>query len=221
MSATRSPEQVLSEDFGVQIPAATGTPGGNFLPFRRLGETVYISGRVPEVLHKGEAASGWCIDLEKMKAKGLVPDSDEAIDEKFGMICGVVHDIDSSSSDDPRKRFVSVANAQVAARLCAIQVLKNAKLACPNGDLSKVKAVLQLQGFVNGAGNGIGFLGGSEEDLAKPFSQQPKVVNGASDLMIEVLGREVGSHSRFAVGAAGLPCNCSVEVAAVLAIAES
>ena len=60
-----------------------------------------------------------------------------------------------------------------------------------------------VQGFVN---------------AVPEFTQHPAVINGASDLLVEIFGGEVGSHARFAVGAGSLPFNVSVEVAAVLEV---
>lgn len=81
------------------------------------------------------------------------------------------------------------------ARKCAINLLAQLKAAC-GGDLDRVSRVVKLGGFV-----------ASTPD----FTMQPKIVNGASDLMVEVFG-EVGQHARFAVGASALPLGCVVEV---------
>ncbi len=86
--------------------------------------------------------------------------------------------------------------AIVEARTCAINLLSQLKAAC-GGNLDRVKRVVKLGGFV-----------ASTPD----FNMQPKIVNGASDLMVEVFGSEVGSHARFAVGASALPLGCLVEV---------
>ncbi len=97
---------------------------------------------------------------------------------------------------------MTVEEAQAAARLCAINVIAQAKAAC-GGDLDRVKRVVKLTGFVNSTGD---------------FTDQPKVVNGASDFMVEVFG-DKGRHSRAAVSAAGLPAGVAVEVEAVIEIA--
>ncbi len=96
---------------------------------------------------------------------------------------------------------MSVEDAQAAARLCAINVVAQAKAAC-GGDLDRVKRVVKLTGFVNSTGD---------------FTDQPKVINGASDLMVEVFG-DKGRHSRAAVSAASLPAGVAVEVEAVVEI---
>lgn len=82
-----------------------------------------------------------------------------------------------------------------AARLCAIQLLAQVRAAC-GGDLGRLKQVVKLGGFVN-----------STPD----FTEQPKVVNGASDLLVEVLG-DAGRHARSAVSAAALPFGVAVEI---------
>ncbi|MBL6785267.1 MAG: RidA family protein [Rickettsiales bacterium] len=93
---------------------------------------------------------------------------------------------------------------QKAARLCAVNVLKQIKSAC-NGDLSKVKKIAMLQIFVN-----------STDD----FTDQAIVANGASDLIAEVFG-EKGKHARAAVSCNSLPLNTSVEVSATVQIENS
>ena len=82
------------------------------------------------------------------------------------------------------------------ARTCAINLLSQLKAAC-GGDLDRVKRVVKLGGFVASTAD---------------FTMQPKIVNGASDLMVEVFGDVVGPHARFAVGASALPLGCVVEV---------
>ncbi len=83
-----------------------------------------------------------------------------------------------------------------AARLCGLNLIAQAKEAA-GGDLDRVKRVVKLGGFVNSTAD---------------FTDQPKVVNGASDLMAEVFGDDLGPHARFAVGAVSLPLGVSVEV---------
>jgi enamine deaminase RidA (YjgF/YER057c/UK114 family) len=90
---------------------------------------------------------------------------------------------------------------QAAARLCAINIIAQLKKAC-GGELSRVKQIVKLGGFVN----------------ADPgFYDVPKVINGASDLMVEVFG-DAGRHARSAVGVAVLPLNAAVEVDAIVEI---
>jgi enamine deaminase RidA (YjgF/YER057c/UK114 family) len=96
---------------------------------------------------------------------------------------------------------LDIAAGQAAARLCAINILAQAKAAL--GDLDRIGRVVKLVGFVN-------------SDPA--FGDQPKVVNGASDFMVEVLG-DKGRHARSAVGVAALPFNVGVEVEAIIEIA--
>ena len=94
---------------------------------------------------------------------------------------------------------VTLAVAQKAARLCAVNVLAAAKAAA--GDLSIIE-VLRVEGFVASAPG---------------FTAQPAVINGASHFLVEVLG-PAGKHARFAVGVASLPLDACVEVAAILKI---
>jgi enamine deaminase RidA (YjgF/YER057c/UK114 family) len=89
---------------------------------------------------------------------------------------------------------VSVEDGQKAARACAINLLAQVKAAV--GDLDKVVRVVRLGGFVNSA---------------PAFVDGPKVLNGASDLMVEVFG-DKGRHARSTVGVAALPADAAVEV---------
>ena len=95
-------------------------------------------------------------------------------------------------------RDLTVEQGQAAARLCAVNLLAQLKAAC-GGDLDRVERCVRLGGFVN---------------CMPDFGEQPKVVNGASDLMVEVFG-EHGQHARTAVGAVALPLDSAVEVEAV------
>ena len=95
----------------------------------------------------------------------------------------------------------SVEDGYEQARICAISLIAQVKVAC-GGDLDRVKQVVKLGGFV-----------ASTPD----FTGQPGVVNGASDLMVEIFG-DAGKHSRFAVGANVLPLGCLVEVDGIFEI---
>jgi enamine deaminase RidA (YjgF/YER057c/UK114 family) len=97
-------------------------------------------------------------------------------------------------------RDVSIEQGQAAARLCALNILAQAKSAL--GSLDRIGQVLKLTGFVNATAD---------------FADHPKVVNGASDLFVEVLG-DKGRHTRAAVGSSSLPLNAAVEVDALIAI---
>jgi len=90
---------------------------------------------------------------------------------------------------------IDIDEGYQAARLCGLNLIAQAKAAV-QGDLDKIKRVVKLGGFVN-----------STPD----FTDQPKVINGTSDLMAEVFG-EGGKHARFAVGAPTLPLGVAVEV---------
>jgi enamine deaminase RidA (YjgF/YER057c/UK114 family) len=92
---------------------------------------------------------------------------------------------------------VSLEQSYEAARLTALSVLGNLKRAL--GDLNRLSAWLMVFGMVNSAPG---------------FNQQPNVINGFSDLIIEVYGSEVGDHARSAVGMAELPLGLPVEIEA-------
>ncbi|MDA7734110.1 RidA family protein [Candidatus Pelagibacter sp.] len=88
--------------------------------------------------------------------------------------------------------------AYKAAERCGLSIVSQVKKAC-NGDLSKIKACVKLTGFVN-----------STED----YTEQPKVINGASDLIASIFG-DAGMHTRAAVSTNSLPLGVSVEVDAI------
>lgn len=96
---------------------------------------------------------------------------------------------------------VSIEDAQAAAKLCAINILAQAKAAV--GDLDNIVRIVKLTGFVASTAD---------------FGDQPKIVNGASDFMVAALG-EKGRHARSAVGVAALPFGAAVEVEAIIEIA--
>lgn len=134
------------------------TPRGNFLPFRKFGNLVYMSGQICE--WNGEIA-----------CHGPV-----------GENC---------SLDEGRN----------AAQVCALNLLYHLKTAC-DGDLGRVSAIIRVGGFVNCPDN---------------FKDSPYVINGASDLFIDLFG-EAGPHARTAVGVRGLPGGAAVEVDMIVAI---
>lgn len=96
---------------------------------------------------------------------------------------------------------VTPETAKAAARLCAVNVLAQARAAI--GDLDGVRRCVRLGGFITSAPD---------------FTGQAAVMNGASDLMVEVLG-EAGRHARSTIGVAGLPLGASVEVEALFEVA--
>ncbi len=89
-----------------------------------------------------------------------------------------------------------------AAAQCALSLLAQVKAAC-GGDLSQLRRVIKLTGFVNSTGD---------------FTDQPKVINGCSDLLVALLG-DNGRHSRSAVSAAALPLGVAVEIEGIFEIA--
>jgi enamine deaminase RidA (YjgF/YER057c/UK114 family) len=97
---------------------------------------------------------------------------------------------------------VALEDGVEAAKLCALSLLAQAK-AATGGDLSRVARLVKMVGFVN-----------STPD----FDQQPVVINGASDLMVEVLG-DAGRHARSAVSAGSLPFGVAVEIEAIFEVA--
>ena len=149
-------EQRLAQ-LGLSLPAP-GAPGGNYVPFVKVGNLVFMAGQV-------------CRVDGKMQYVGKVGST------------------------------VSIEDGKQAARVCALNLLAQLKVAC-DGDLDRVERCVRLGGFVN---------------CGPDFLEQPKVINGASDFLIEVMG-DAGRHARTAVGAVALPMDSAVEVEAIFQI---
>ncbi len=96
-----------------------------------------------------------------------------------------------------------VAAGAAAAKTCALYLLAQVRAAC-DGDLSRLVRVVKLTGFVNST---------------PAFGDQPKVINGCSDFLVEALG-DAGRHARSAVGVAALPFGVSVEIEGIFQIRE-
>ena len=122
----------------------------------------------------------------KIVGKLLYISGQISIDEKGELIKGKVG------------KELDTEQAYQAAKRCGLSIVSQAKNAC-DGDLSKIKSCIKLTGFVN-----------STDD----FTEQPKVINGASDLIVSIFG-DIGMHSRAAVSVNSLPLGVSVEVDAI------
>ncbi len=96
---------------------------------------------------------------------------------------------------------MSLEDGATAARSCAISLLAQVRAAC-NGDLDRLVRVVKLTGFVNSTAD---------------FTDQPKVINGASDFLVEALG-DAGRHARAAVSAVSLPLGVAVEIEGIFQI---
>jgi enamine deaminase RidA (YjgF/YER057c/UK114 family) len=141
---------------GIEIPEVA-KPVASYVPFRRVGNLIYISGQD-------------CRVNGKLKYEGKV------------------------------SRDVTEEEAYEAARITAINLLAILKSAI--GNLDKVVKIINLHGFVNSADG---------------FVRQPMVINGASDLLLEVFG-ENGKHSRCALSANELPFNTPVEIEMIVEV---
>ena len=119
-----------------------------------------------------------------------------------GKLLYVSGQISMSSNGDLIKgkvgKDLNTEEAYKAAERCGLSIVAQVKKAC-DGDLSKVKSCIKLTGFVNST---------------KDFTEQPKVINGASDLIASIFG-EAGMHTRAAVSTNSLPLGVSVEVDAI------
>ncbi len=144
-------------EMGLTLPTVA-TPAANYVPFKRDGHVIYLSGQGPRkpdgTLHLGKVG-----------------------------------------------RDVTIEQAYEHARLVGLGLLAAAKLAA--GSLDKIE-VLKLLGMVN---------------AVPEFTDQPKVINGCSDLLVAVLG-ERGRHARSAVGLGSLPNGMTVEIEAVMRVVD-
>ncbi|MCC5842904.1 MAG: RidA family protein [Verrucomicrobia bacterium] len=138
---------------GLELPPAP-VPGGKYLPFRRVGNLVYLAG----VISVSEAAGEW---------------TGQVGDER------------------------TLEDGRAAARVCGLNAL--AVLRSVTGSLDDVKQVVNVSGYVN---------------AVAAYGQSPSVINGASELFVEVFGG-AGEHARAAVSVAGLPKNATVEIQVV------
>jgi len=122
----------------------------------------------------------------KVVSKLLYISGQISIDEKGELIKGKVG------------KDLNTDEAYQAAKRCGLSIVTQAKKAC-NGDLSKIKSCIKLTGFVNSTDT---------------FTEQPKVINGASDLMASIFG-DAGVHTRAAVSTNSLPLGVAVEIDAI------
>ena len=136
-------------------------------------------------LHEAKAPVGNYV-ATKIAGKMLFVSGQISIDENGKLITGKIgKDLDTESGYN-------------AARRCALSIIAQVQKACDN-DLSKIKSCIKLTGFVNSTDE---------------FTDQPKVINGASDLIASVFG-DSGMHARAAVSTNSLPLGVSVEVDAI------
>tara|TARA_B100001057_G_scaffold207796_1_gene208485 strand:+ start:390 stop:851 length:462 start_codon:yes stop_codon:yes gene_type:complete len=137
------------------------------------------------ILPQAKAPVGSYVAI-KIVGKLLFISGQISIDEHGGLIKGKIG------------KDLSTEDGYNAAKRCGLSIISQVKDAC-NGDLSKVKSCVKLTGFVN-----------STDD----FIEQPKVINGASDIIASIFG-DVGMHTRAAVSTNSLPLGVSVEVDAI------
>ena len=114
-------------------------------------------------------------------------------------ISGQISQLDGALIQGKLGQDMDLAAGALAARACGLSLLAQMKRAC-GGDLDRVARVVKLTGFVNSTPG---------------FTDQPKVINGCSDLLVEVFG-DAGRHARSAVSAPSLPLGVAVEVEAII-----
>jgi enamine deaminase RidA (YjgF/YER057c/UK114 family) len=141
---------------------------------------------------------------EKLKQSGIVISNVEApcgsfkLGKEFGsnlLYMSGTGPVDEMTLAGQIGKELTLEQGIQAARSVGISVISNIHAVI--GDLNRIKNIVKVLGFINSAPG---------------FTQQPTVLNGFSDLMIEIFGPEVGSHARSAIGASVLPFNIPVEV---------
>jgi enamine deaminase RidA (YjgF/YER057c/UK114 family)/phosphohistidine phosphatase SixA len=165
-STAGSPDNKLKE-FSSRLGhhRADPPPGVKFIPVRRVGNLLYLSGSLPFIGHEG---------IRK---------------EHQGKVGG--------------EKGMSVENAREAAPFATLNLLNDAQKHL--GSLSRVVSVVEVFGMVNSG---------------KKFTQQSQVIDGCSELLLDVFGEQVGSHTRYAFGVAELPLNSCVEIKIILQVAD-
>ena len=173
---------------------------------RRPGSIVGLTrcdrreGRVSSAIEQRLAARGFTLPEAPSPAANYVPFT---VSGKLILIAGQLPFVNGQVAVTGRLGDgVSVAQGQEAARICALNLLAQARAAC-GGDLDRLARCLKLEGFVS---------------CTPDFSEHPQVLNGASDLIVEAMG-DAGRHARFAVGCASLPRHAAVEVGAIFELA--
>ena len=121
--------------------------------------------------------------------------------DKLIFVSGQIPMLNSELITGKVGKNIGIEEAKKAARLCGLAIISQLNEAT-NSNLDKINRIVKLGGFVN---------------CIDEFTQQPEIINGASDLMVEVFG-DKGKHSRFAVGTNSLPRNVVVEIEAVAEI---
>ena len=121
--------------------------------------------------------------------------------DKLIFVSGQIPMLNSELITGKVGKNIGIEEAKKAARLCGLAIISQLNEAT-NSNLDKINRIVKLGGFVN---------------CIDEFAQQPEIINGASDLMVEVFGNK-GKHSRFAVGTNSLPRNVVVEIEAVAEI---
>ena len=119
----------------------------------------------------------------------------------FVYLSGQLPSLDSLLIKGKLGADLSVEDGRKAARICALNMLPHLREAC-SGDLDRIVRCVEIGGFVN---------------ATPEFTDHPLVLNGASELLVEIFG-EAGRHTRFAVGVASLPFNFAVEVKGIFEI---
>lgn len=145
------------------------------------------------------AQLGVSLDIPPLPAANYVP---FVITGNQVFVSGQISQTDAGLTTGKVGVDLSVEEGAAAARTCALALLAQLK-AATGGDMDRLVRVVKLVGFVNSGPD---------------FADQPKVINGASDFLVEALG-EKGRHARSAVSAGSLPFNVAVEIEAVFEIA--
>ena len=164
---------------------------GNYVPRLRVGTMLYISGQLPVLA----GAPQYLGKVNVMTDQRVLQDRRKGNDSSDHP-----HRARHDRRQDNNNCFG--AEAMKAAELCALNII--AQIAAEvSDDMTQINHIVRLGGFVNTGGN---------------FTEHAKIINGASDLMVAVFGKENGIHVRAATGASALPFGVPVEIEALVAL---
>jgi enamine deaminase RidA (YjgF/YER057c/UK114 family) len=180
-----TPEERLATILGSTKLPPPATAKANYVPFRRVGDVVYLSGHLPMAQ-----------DGVTLQYTGVMTSAE---DSNSG-----TSDADRTSDAATNVRTSVIEYGYEAAKQVGLNLLATIS-SIVNGDLGRVSQVIKVFGVV-------------QSDSS--FHSQHLVVNGCSDLLVQVFGPDIGQHARSAIGTNALPLNALVEIEAIIQIRD-
>ena len=189
---TRISTKVAS--LGYELPEHSSAVG-SYVPRIVVNNVLYISGQLP-IQNGSPSYVGRILDRVDRRGTGV----DRRKKDRLKSDLPALSTLQEKSLDRRSIKTVSLNNAIIAARLCALNIISHI-IAETDDDITRVAQIIRLGGFVASNAN---------------FQSHPQIINGASDLMVAVFGDQVGQHVRAATGASSLPLGVPVEVEATV-----